>query len=141
MRAGYSLKTAGAQGSRLLKNAEICKAVQTGQSKQLTSADLSATRTLEEIRRLAFSDCRAFFDGHGNLRPVTQLSDEQAAAIASVEVVIKNAKAGDNKTDTIYKIRQWDKPKALEMLAKHFALLTERVDLGGGIVISWQART
>ena len=122
-----------------MQNAAIAKAIEAGATRQLASADLTATRTLEEIRRLAFSDCRGLFTEAGNLRGIHELTPEQSAAIASVEVIIKNAKAGDNQTDTIYKVRQWDKPKALEMLAKHFALLTERVDVGGGLTISWQA--
>ena len=122
-----------------MQNAEIAAAIEVGASRQLASADLTATRTLEEIRRLAFSDCRGLFNEAGNLRGLHELTPEQSASIASVEVIIKNAKAGDNQTDTIYKVRQWDKPKALEMLAKHFALLTERVDVGGGLTISWQA--
>jgi hypothetical protein len=32
----------------------------------------------------------------------------------------------------------WDKPKALEMLAKHFGLLLERVEHSGGIELKWQ---
>jgi len=41
--------------------------------------------------------------------------------------VKKNLTAGDGQVDTILKIRLWDKPRALEMLAKHFALLKEVV--------------
>ena len=139
IRAGYSQHTAKVTGSRLLTKADIASAVAAGAARQLASADLTATRTLEEIRRLAFSDVRALVTETGNLRGLHELTPEQSAAIASVEVIIKNAAAGDDHTDTVYKIRQWDKPKALEMLAKHFALLTERVDVGGGLTISWQA--
>lgn len=90
-------------------------------------ADLSAVRVLEELRRLAFSDVRALFDEQGNLRPLHTLNDEEAACIASLEVIVKNAQAGDGHTDTIHKIKVWDKTRTLELLAKHFALLTEVV--------------
>lgn len=89
------------------------------------SAELTPDRVLEELRRLAFSDIRELFDDKGNLRPLHTLTAEQAACIAGVEVVIKNAKAGDNQTDTVHKIKIWDKNRTLEMLAKHFALLIE----------------
>jgi hypothetical protein len=52
-------------------------------------------------------------------------------------VLVKNTKAGDGQQDTIHKFRLWDKTRALEMLAKHFALLTERVDLSGEVAIRW----
>ena len=39
------------------------------------------------------------------------------------------AEAGDGHTDTVHKIKIWDKSKNLENLAKHFSLLTEVVKL------------
>lgn len=141
IRAGYSRRTANEQGSRLLAKASVKAAVADGQAKQLGKADLTAVRVLEEMRRLAFSDLRQAFDEHGNLKPIQELSDETAAAVASVEVIIKNAAAGDKHTDTIHKLKVWDKPRVLEMLGKHFSLLTEQVQHSGDLTISWQAPT
>lgn len=141
IRAGYSAKTADREGYRLLRKAEIAAAVQAGKSKQIAAADLSAARVLEELRRLAFADLRRLFDEHGNLKPLTQLSAEDAAAIASIEVVKKNLTAGDGKVDTVVKIRAWDKTRGLEMLAKHFALLTDvvRVDESDALIAKLHA--
>ncbi len=138
IRCGYSARTANRQGSRLLSNVDIAAAVAEKAQKQLASADLSAARVLEEMRRLAFSDVRALFNESGDLRPLHELTAEQAAAIASVEVVIKNAAAGDGVTDTVHKIKTWDKPRTLEMLGKHFGLLEDRVVHSGGLVVKWQ---
>ena len=135
IRAGYSVKTAGSVGSENLTKPEIKAAVEVGQAARAAKAGITADRVLEEVRRLALSDVRTLFDEGGNLRPLHELSDEQAAAVAGLEVVIKNAKAGDGQTDTIHKINVWDKPKSLEMLAKHFALLTERLEHSGGLKI------
>lgn len=93
---------------------------------------------LEEYRRLAFTDTRAFFDEAGNLKPFSELTAEQGSALASFEVLIKNAKAGDGETDTVHKIRLWDKTKALDSLAKHFGLLKEGLDVSGTVTIAWQ---
>ena len=41
------------------------------------------------------------------------------AAVASVEVIIKNAKAGEGHTDAVHKIRFNSKTRALEVLCKH----------------------
>lgn len=106
---------------------DISRAIAEKQAVQLKKADLSAARVLEELRRLAFSDVRALFDAHGNLRPLQDLNDDEAACIASLEVIVKNAQAGDGHTDTIHKIKVWDKTRTLELLAKHFALLTDVV--------------
>jgi len=37
--------------------------------------------------------------------------------------------AGDGHTDTIHKMKFWPKVHALDLLAKHFALLVEKVDV------------
>lgn len=137
IRAGYSPKTAHVQGSQLLDNPKIAAAIAAGKSKQLAKAEITAQRVLDEIGRLAFSDVRGLFDADGNLKPIHTLTDEQAAAIASLEVIKKNAEAGDGKIDTVHKLKVWDKTRSLEMLAKHFALLTERVEHSGDIGIRW----
>ena len=138
IRCGYSAKTAKQQGSRLLTHVDIQAAVAEKATRQLETVDLSATRILEEMRRLALADVRGLFDEHGNLRPLHLLTDEQAASVAGVEVIIKNAKAGDGQTDTVHKIKVWDKPKALEMLGKHLGLFQERVEHSGGIDVRWE---
>ena len=101
------------------------------------AAALTAERVLEEIKNCALVDLRGFFDTSGNLKPIHELTPEQGAALAGVEVIIKNAKAGDGVTDVIHKIRLWDKPRNLEMLAKHFQLFREDVQLTGDIVVRW----
>lgn len=136
IRAGYSEKTAKQQGSRLLTNADIASAVSAGQAKALERAELSATRVLEEMRRLAFVSVADLFDTDGNLLPIHKLPREVASAVASVEVVKKNLAAGDGQTDTVHKLKTWDKPKALDMLGKHFGLLTEQLQVNGVIDIT-----
>lgn len=135
IRAGYSEKTASSQAERLLRNVEIAEAVAEKTQQQLERADLSAVRVLEELRRLSFSDIRGLFDEAGNLKPLHVLSAEQASCIGGFEVIKKNAEAGDGKIDTVHKIKVIDKTRTLEMLAKHFALLTERLEHSGGILI------
>jgi phage terminase small subunit len=137
-RAGYSAKTANQQGSRLLANVGVAQAIAAGKAKQLESADISATRILEEMKRIALVDVRSFFDEHGNAKAIKDLGPDQGAALGGFEVLIKNAKAGDGVTDTIHKFKLWDKPKVLEMFCKHFGLLEEKVQHSGEITVSWE---
>lgn len=127
MRAGYSKKTAHSQGPRLLEDVEIKAVLSDLTAKQLDRADLTAARTLEEMRRLAFANVQDLFNETGDLKPIHLLTREQASCIASIEVIMKNATAGDGKIDRVLKIRTWDKRATLEMLGKHFSLLVERV--------------
>jgi phage terminase small subunit len=128
VRAGYAPKSAKVTASRLLKKpADQGGAPRQGHAhvSRRRATNLTAARVLEELRRWRFGDIRALFDAHGNLKPLSTLTEEQASCIGGFEVLIKNAKAGDGVTDTIHKFKLWDKPKALEMLAKHFALLVD----------------
>lgn len=48
-----------------------------------------------------------------------------AAAVASIEVVRRNVAGGDGHSDTVVKIRFWNKIQALELLCKHLGLLEQ----------------
>lgn len=126
-RAGYSDVRPDQQAYELLRKPEIAAAIAAGKARQMASADLSAVRVLEELRRLAFSNQRDYWNADGSAKHPHQLTDEQGACLAGFEVVIKNVAAGDGVQDTIHKFKLWNKPAALEMLAKHFELLVERV--------------
>ena len=138
IRAGYSPKTANQAGARLLVDVKIRKVLARHTQESLDDAGVSADRVLKEIARLAFSDVRSLFDAQGNLKPLHTLTDHEAAAIASCEVIIKNAEAGDGHMDRVYKLKVWDKPKNLEMLAKHLGLLIERVQVKGDMTYGWK---
>lgn len=132
IRAGYSRKTAKQAGYENLTKPYIAAAVAEGQRRQLEQAELSAARVLEEMRRCAFVDARTFWAGTGKTRrvkPPEEWTPEQGAQVAAFEVLIKNAAAGDGKTDLVHKFRLWDKIRALEMLGKHFKLLTDLVQV------------
>lgn len=126
-RAGYSAKTADQQGYENLRKPEIATAITAGKTRQLDTAELSAVRVLEELRRLAFVDLRGFYDDAGNLKAISALTAEQGAALAGVEIVKKNLTAGDGFVDTVHKIKRWDKVRTLEILAKHFHLIDEKI--------------
>ncbi len=129
-RAGYGAKNSDVEGSRLLVHAGIAAAIADGKARQMAAADLTAVRVLEELRRLAFVNVRDYFDGAtGEAKHPHQLTAEQGACLASFEVLIKNVAANDDHTDTIHKFKLWDKVRALELLAKHFSLLIEKIEI------------
>ncbi len=137
IRAGYLKKSAAQQACRLLINAKIAAAVAAKTKQQLEKADLTAEQVKARIGVLAFQDIREFFDEHGNLKAVHQLSDDAACRVASFEVIKKNAAAGDGVVDIIHKLKTVDVIKPLEMLAKHFGLLVDKVEHSGDLTIQW----
>ena len=131
IRAGFSKKSADKIAFQLLGKTRVRAAVEAGKAKQLEKAEVSAARVLEELRRIAFLDPGQFFDENMDLRPMKDLPVVARSAVASLEVIIKNAKAGDNMTDLIHKLKWWDKLKALELLMKHLGILEEKVSISG----------
>ena len=132
LEAGFkasSAESADANASKCIRKDQVSQALaamrQQVLGKAVEKAELSAQRTLEEVRRLAFVDLAGVFDEIGNIKPLKDWTDEQRASLAGFEVIVKNAQAGDGKTDTVYKIKVTDKLRALEMLMKHFMLLAD----------------
>src|ERR1051326_385167 len=129
IRVGYSKRTAQPIAARLLSNVMISQEIARRQKERLAKVELTATGTLEQLKAILHSDIRSFIDGNGALKPVAELTAEQAASISSIEVILKNAQAGDGVIDRVLKIRLWDKVRAIEMAMKHFSLLVEKLDI------------
>ncbi len=99
--------------------------VQRAARRRLGLADITPERTLLEMARIAYSDVASFFNKDGSLKKPTELGEDQRRALASYEVVIGNVSGGDGKQDTIHKVKLWDKPKTLEMIAKYFKMFDD----------------
>jgi phage terminase small subunit len=136
--AGYSPKAAQQSAYRLRVNAGVRERIAELLSNVSKRVELTAANVLEEIRRLAFVDMRGFYDNNGQLKRMAELSDEQGSQLASIETLKRNVFSGDRLMDTVLKAKIWDKPKALELLCKHFGLTTEKVEHSGDVVMRWQ---
>ena len=124
IRAGYSSRTAKAQGSRLLTNADIQRAVTARMAARSNRTEVAADRVLLEIARLGFSDLRRIFHQDGRLKRPDEWDDDTAAAISSVEIVTRDL--GDGVVEYVRKVKLWDKGKALEQLSKHLGLYRDQ---------------
>lgn len=132
-RAGYSPNGSDVQAVRLLANAKIAEAVSKAQQKVLDKVGLKAEDVMEVIRRHVHRDIRKLYDEKGNLKPIHELTAEEATMIAGVETIVKNAQAGDGHTDTVLKVKLQDQAKYVEIAAKHFGLLIERIEHSGTV--------
>lgn len=126
---GGSDRVAQSAGSRMLSNVAVKAAIVEGQRRLLETADLSAARVLEELRRLAFGD-RTEILNCGTVAELRALPADLRALVEGFEVFDANIPGvRDGKTDRVRRVRMVGKPHALEMLAKHFKLLTEVSEL------------
>lgn len=82
--AGYSPASAHVTASRLLSDAKFYEECMELVDKSQKKAVLTLERLDQEIARLAFGDVRKLYDDSGNMLPVNQWSDDDAATVASI---------------------------------------------------------
>ena len=97
-------------------------------SKVVKEVDITAERTLKEIALLAFSNMGELIeqdkDGVVSMKWLDQLSPEQLACVS--EISEYETERGRRR----FRFKLHSKTDALEMLAKHYKLLTEKVEHG-----------
>ena len=128
IQAGYSKKAAAEAGHHLLRNAKISARVAAPIKRLAARAELSAARVLEEMRRLAFTDFRTFYGPDGQIKPMSEWTEEMGSQAAVLETIVKSAKDG-GVTDVVLKFKVHDKKAPLEMLGKHFKLVADAVQV------------
>lgn len=138
IRAGYSKRSAYSQGHDLLKKPEVQEAISKATAKRATKLELTAERVLLEATRLAFADPAQAFTPEGALLPLPEIPEELRRAVSGLDVEALFEGRGESREQvgTLRKIRFWSKPDALELLAKHLKLLTEKVEHGGKVEVA-----
>ena len=130
IRAGYSPLAAEAHASRMLRNHKVSKIVESRLAASTAKAQLTVERIDQEIARLAFSDVRKLFDEHGNLVSISELDDDAAASVASVETESRTEGRDEAAREVITKkLKLWDKVSALTLAAKRLKLISDRQDI------------
>lgn len=132
--AGYSENGADVVASRLLGNANVKKLVADLTKEKFSKLDISAERILQELARLAFLDPRKLFNESGGLRPIHELDEDTARAIAGLdhEKLFEHFGKGQAKhVGTTSKVKLADKTRALQLLGQYRKLFTEKVEVTG----------
>jgi phage terminase small subunit len=130
IKAGYSAKTAKAIGTENLAKPAIAAAIAEARAKRFARNDITADRVLGEIARLAFFDVRKLLNACGTMKPLDELDDDTAAAIAGLE--LSEIRDGDGAPiGVLKKIKVADKLVALDKLARHLGLLQDKIKLVG----------
>lgn len=126
IRAGYSAKTAGTNGPRLLANARIRKEIDAAVARRAERVEVKTDDVLRELLRLARSDVGQAFAATGDLLPVHEMPEDTRRAIAAVEIEQRFTSEGE--AYLVKKVKFWDKTKGLELLGKHLKLFTDKVE-------------
>jgi phage terminase small subunit len=127
--------SARVHASKLLQKPRVAAAIAAGQAAVAAKAGLTAEIVLARLlARLIepIPNVKDLFDGD-NLKPMSQLTREEAAIIASFEVVKKNLEAGDGKTDIVHKVKALElravQIKAIELGLRHLGLLHDKQEV------------
>jgi phage terminase small subunit len=114
-------KVAAQAGSRLLRNVKVAGYLRARMKDRETRTEISQDKTLKELARIAFFDIRKLFDENDRLKDITDLDENTAAAVISIDS--QDIKGPDGKViGRVRKVRLANKLNALEQLAKHLGL-------------------
>lgn len=127
IRAGYSPKTAGQIGDRLLKKAETQQALAERMKAREQRTEVTQDRVVKELAKIAFGDPRNVMTWGPTgvkLKASTELTDDEAAFVSEVsETTTEHGGSLKLKTN--------DKLKALELLGRHLGMFKEKVEVTG----------
>ncbi len=129
-RAGYSERTARQIGDENLSKPDIAEAIAKAQAKRLERNEITAERVLAELARVAFFDVRKLLNPDGTMKPLDQLDDDTALAIAGLDLAEIRDEDG-SPIGVLKKIKIADKLVALDKLARNFGLLQDKLKISG----------
>lgn len=127
MEAGFSAKreTARKEASMLERDPLIASRLKALWAEKFRALHMDADEILARTAMIARSDARSLFDEKGNMRPLHELTPEEAAAIAGVETLEEFDGTGKDrvKVGDVRKVRLRDPMPALRLLAEHKKLV------------------
>ncbi|AOJ10840.1 terminase small subunit [Burkholderia mayonis] len=134
-RAGYSAKTAGQIGERLLKKVEVQHALAEAMKARCERTHITQDRVLRELARIAFFDIRKLYNADGTLKRPDLLDDEAAAGLAGVDVVEQMTYSADGDGELTAtpmltkKAKVFDKTAALTLAMRHLGMLNDKLEI------------
>ncbi len=122
IRAGYSAKSAAVIAAENLIKPNVQVAISECMQQRSSRTGITADRVLQELGRLAFLDIRKAYNADGSLKPVHELDDDTAAAVAGMDVA--EIGSGEDVIGFVKKIKLSDKKGALELVMRHLGMLS-----------------
>lgn len=133
IRAGYSVKTAQEQASRLLSNVMVQEAISKKMAERSKRIGVNQDRVVLELAKIAFVRMTDVVDSNGRIR--SDASDDDLSCIESIKY-----KESDNEFggSVEREVKIASKMKALELLGKHLGMWNDKLDVNvtAPIVIS-----
>lgn len=124
IRAGYSVKTAQEQSSRLLSNVMVQEAISKAMAARSKRTGVNQDRVVLERAKIAFVKMTDAVDSNGRIRE--DATDDDLACIESIKY-----KESDNEFggSVEREVKIGSKLKALELLGKHLGMWNDKLDV------------
>lgn len=135
--AGYSEASAANQAHRMMRNDEVRKAIDAGLAARRDSAEMLRAKIEAELVAIGMSDLRdiaTWGDETLTLIASADISDEAAKALR--EVVATTTSTEHGTTNRLH-VKQHDKLKALQLLAKMNGLVQDKVEHSGNVGLTF----
>lgn len=124
IRAGYSVRRSEVTGCELVSNRKVAEAIAIKRKRLEIKTEITQERVLKEFARLAFFDPRKLLNDDGTPKPINELDDDTAAAIAGLDI----EEANDNR-GVVRKYKIADKKGALDSVARHLGMFNDKLNL------------
>lgn len=125
--AGFSAKTAGVTGHKLLKHAEISAMLKQRQTALAQKYELTTENVIRSLAQAVHFDPRKLYNEDGTMKAIHELDEDTAMALSGFEVVEEKG-SGDERGKVVgftKKVKWLDKNAAREQAMKHLGLYLE----------------
>lgn len=116
IRAGYSVKTAGSSGQRMLKSVEIQTRISEVMESRNKRIDINADYVMRRLVEIDEMDVADILTDSGDFKPIKEWPKVWRTTLSAIDIQIINS--GDIETIT-KKVKWPDKLRNLELLGKH----------------------
>ena len=124
IRAGYSVKTADVQGSRMLANVKVQQAISEAMAERSKRTGINQDRVVLALAKIAFVKMPDLVDSHGRIKD--SATDDDLACIESIKYKSSESETGSSVER---EVKIAPKLKALELLGKHLGMWNDKLDV------------
>lgn len=129
-RAGYSVKTADQQGSRLLANVKVQQAIAEHMAERSKRTGVNQDRVVLELAKIAFVKVTDIVDSQCKIKDTASEDD-----LACIESMKYKESESDTGSSVEREVKIASKLKALEMLGKHLGMWNDKIDVNVAIPV------
>jgi len=126
--AGYPARYSAQAAHGLLRKPKIVLGIIKRLAERTKRTEVKQDDVVRELANMAFFDIRSLFTADGNLKPISEMTEQEGKMIAGIEVeeLFEGRGQDRERIGNLKKIKLWNKNMALQDLGKHLGMFIER---------------